>query len=109
MTIHLNPIAEKSASISISHRERKCTIAPAENADSARANFYLQRGETCKMTNTGDGRAFVYVQVSGDVEVVIGSKTDKLRPDESNPPEFCGSTSQLYALPQNVVAEFRAV
>ena len=105
MDIRLNPIAEKSASISISHREQECTIAPAENADSARANFHLQRGETCKMTNTGSGQAYVYVQVGGDVEVVIGSKTDKLRPDGSN----CGPTSQLYSLPQNVVAEFRAV
>ena len=109
MTIRLNPHAEKSASISISHGERKCTIAPAENADSASAEFHLQRGETCKMTNTGAGRAYVYVQVSGDVEVVIGSKTDKLRPDGSNPPEFCGPTSQQYALPQNVEVEFRAV
>ena len=105
MTIRLNPIAEKSASISILREGQECTVAPAPNAGNAQTDFNLQPGQTCKMTNAGPGRAYVYVQVGGDVEVEIDSKTDKLRPGGNN----CDPISQMYSLPQGVVAEFRAV
>ena len=109
MSIRLNPIAEKSASISV-HMEKQdgkqeCIVAPAKNAASARAKFHLTRGETCEMTNIGTGKAYVYVTVDSDVEVVIGSETDKLRPA----PKDCGSMSQMYTLQQGVEVVFRAV
>ena len=105
MSVRLNPKAEKSASISVHIGGRECVIAPAKNAATASGDFNLNRGETCKMTNTGSGRAYVYVSVNAEVEVVIGSETDKLYPA----PEGCGSVSQMYDLRQGVVAEFRAV